>query len=140
MFDFWKRSTTNEDAVTLKILTDLVISRYANLDYDSLTNIVSTDFDKNHHYIDNKTITFSYSELEEFHFTFSSSRVKVLDNYISVSGRGKYAGFLLQIIDGKKMHCSVSDGMIKKSTNSAKKIAKILQEKYGIRDLSYLSR
>jgi len=136
LFGFLIGGEVNDDAVALKKLTDMAINKYAALEYDQLVEAISHDFDEEHRYIDSSDINFVYKELEEFQFSIRKSYSSEEFNDLSAFGLGKYAGVMLQVINGLDWHCSVSDGIAYSATGGAKKLVKVLESKYDIRDIS----
>jgi hypothetical protein len=136
MFGFLIGGEVNDDAVALKKLTDMVMNKYAALEHDQLIEAISRDFDEEHRYIDSNDINFFFKELEEFQFGFRKSYGNEAINDLSIFGRGKYAGVLLQVTDGKNWYCSVSDGIAYRATGGAKKLVKVLEKKFDIQDIS----
>jgi len=54
-------------------------------------------------------------------------------------GRGKYAGFKLFVSgDRRSWKCSASDGTIIAATGEAKKLAQLMEEKFGIKGMMRL--
>ena len=111
MFGFLIGNEVNDDAVALKKLTDMALNKYAALRYDDLAESVSRDFDEKHHHIDPHNVCFTFRELEGFQFCIKKSYREGAFNDISVFGRGKYAGILLQVTGGTNWSSSVTDGM-----------------------------
>ncbi len=126
----------NDDAVALKKLTDMVMNKYSALEHDQLAEAISSDFGEEYRYIDSNDVTFVFKELEEFQFGLKKSFSSEAINDLSIFGRGKYAGVMLQVIDGHNWYCSVSDGIAYRATGGAKKLVKVLERKYDIRELT----
>lgn len=135
MFGFLISGEVNDDAVALKKLTDMVMNKYATLEHNKLVEKITRDFDEGHRYIDSNDINFIFKELEDFQFGFRRLYGNELINDLSVFGQGKYAGVLLQVTGGKNWHCSVSDGIAYRATGGAKKLVKVLEKKYNIKDI-----
>ncbi len=47
---------------------------------------------------------------------------------------------MLQVTDGHNWHCSVSDGIAYRATGGARKLVKVLESKYDIRDISKIMK
>jgi hypothetical protein len=77
-------------------------------------------------------------------FIFSSSKIFTLSKatgsrHLTVVGRGKYAGFKLFVSgDRRSWNCSARDGAITAATAEAKKLAQLMEEKFGIRGMMRL--
>jgi hypothetical protein len=131
VFGFLIGGEVNDEAVALTKLTDLAVNRYSALKREQLVEAIERDFDQDHRYIGASEINFVYPELEHFQFGFDQSI------NLTVIGRGRYAGFMLNVIDSSRA-CSVSDGIAYRATGGAKKLVKVLVKKFGLTDTSEL--
>jgi hypothetical protein len=55
---------------------------------------------------------------------------------LAVTGSGRYAGFMLFASTDGLWRCSVSDGLAYSATGGAKKLAQLMEKKFGIRDMT----
>ena len=136
MFGFLISGEVNDDAVALKKLTDMAINKYADLHDKQLDEAISHNFDESHRSIEARNINFVFNELEDFLFSLDISPSESATHNLSIFGRGKYAGFLLQVGEGSNWQCSASDGAAYRATGGARKLVKVLIKKYGITDFS----
>ncbi len=136
MFGFLIGGEVNDDAVKLKTFTDMALNKYGNLPTDELGPAIKGDFDKDCYHIDMYTVNFRFKEIEEFLFSLESRAEEGKARTLTVFGNRKYAGFMLQVVDGENWHCSVSDGIGYRATGGAKKLAPIMKKKFGIRDFT----
>lgn len=132
MFGFLIGSEVNDYAIQLKTFAEIAIKKYAGLSRQERTDAIRKDFPKSH-YIDSHQTNFVFDEIKEFQFSFDGSPVNKDSYCLTAFGHGKYAGFMLQIIDGK-WHCSVSDGLAYRATGGAKKLAQIMEKKFDVRN------
>ena len=136
MFGFLINGEVNDEAVRLKAMTDHVLKKYFPLTCEKLTEVVILEFPGEQHYIDAHFINFVVPELAHFCFmTTIGPSPDSIGKQLSVLGRGKFAGFVLfPTLDN--WFCNVSDGIEYRATGGAKKLAKMMQKKYGVRDMS----
>lgn len=146
MFGFLIGSEVNDDAVALKKLTDMALNKYASLTHDQLAEVISRDFDEKHRFfsvhfaLTGIYANFVFPELIEFQFSVSDPGFGEKLNGLSVSGRGKYLGFMLYVSkNGSDWRCSVSNGIAYRATGGARKLVKVMSNKYGITDISGLT-
>ena len=135
LFYFFINNEVNEDAANLAAITELVFSRYCNLKYSKLEKALANDFLNCQVYIDKDGANFYYKKLPYFQFLLSMTPNKEkLPLFLSVLGKGKYAGFGLHVND-QHWSYSVKDAILFNATGGAKKLAKIMNKKYGVEKL-----
>ena len=139
MFGFLINAEVNDDAIAVKKFVELALNKYASLPRIQLIKRISNDFDENHRYIDGSNIRFVFAELKYFQFNFHNPLGDEDFHGLSATGEGKYAGFRLHVANGKDWHCSVKDGIAYRATGGAKRLAKIMHDKYGIIDIGKLN-
>lgn len=127
----------NDDAVALKKLVDLTINKYGELEPTQLKEQIPNDFEDEYHHISSDYVGFVYKELKEFQFSFHQLNNEDSNNDLMVEGRGKYAGFNLYA-RGSQWHSSARDGIAYRATGGAKKLVKVLEDKYDIQDMDKL--
>ncbi|MCL5668515.1 MAG: hypothetical protein M1392_00605 [Gammaproteobacteria bacterium] len=125
-------------AVALKKLTDMVLKKYVALPHDQLTEAISRDFDARNRCIVTDYMHFVFAELPEFQFNLGSPIREDECHDLSVIGRGKYVGFMLQVANGSNWVCSANDGISYRATSGARKLVELMNKKYGISDFSDL--
>lgn len=141
MFGVFSGGEINDDAVALKKLIDLSLSRYASLDESRRRGVIKEDFGDDHFSDDGQNITFVYPELEDFVFCFIKLHSNDDCNELSVFGRAKYEGFHLVSSKSSSWSCSADDGIVNPATGKAKKLAKLFSKKYSITNHSdFLSK
>ena len=139
MFGFLINSVVNDDAVRLKTFVDLALYKYAKIQtYKNLQEKIEADFDENARYTDNHQVSFVFPAFVDFQFCFDSIKLDKSIFPLNVIGRGKYAGFMLTVVDEKRWNSSVSDGIVYRATGGAKKLASVLEKKFSIGDMSKL--
>lgn len=140
MFGFLIKGEVNDDAVKLKTFAEMAVKKYANVSFNEAKKIVESDFMESARYIDSNQCNFYYEELPEFQFSLDRGLDEV-PLTLSVFGKGKYAGFMLQAIKGgDTWQCSTHDGIAYRATGGAKKLAQTMEKKFGFRDFSKLMR
>lgn len=138
MFGFLIKGEVNDDAVRLKALADQAMAKYMPMTREQLKEAVHRDFPADLHHIDDFSVNFVFPDLGEFLFMLDTGRGKDDDDrFLSVQGRGKYAGFMLHA-SRDNWHCSVSDGIAYRATGGAKKLVQLMESKFGILDMSKL--
>lgn len=140
MFGFLIGSEVNDDAIALKKLVDISINKYSTMKFKDITKSISQNFNDECYSITFNSADFYFKELEEFSFSIMKSNNDASPHGLSVSGRGKYAGFMLQVSDESIWHCSALDRINFSVTGGSKKLVKILEKKYGIKDISALMK
>lgn len=141
MFGFLIKGEVNDEAVRLKAIADLAARKYCFLKFEQACAAIAIDFAERQRFIQHKVCGFQYPELLDFQFHLDGA----LDPSpipLSIFGHGKYAGFLLQSSDGgARWHASVEDGISYRATGGAKMLLKILEKRFGVRDLAkFLAR
>jgi hypothetical protein len=140
MFGFLIAGEVNDDAVKLKTFADIAISKYINLTRSDFEAAISKDFPSDRRYSDRHYISFRYPELREFLFSIDIPEQGELSHHLTAFGEGRYAGFMLQV-NKAEWHCSVSNGISYNATGGAKKIAQIMENKFGVKNITrYLKR
>lgn len=136
-FGFSITKEINNDAVKLKAVTQIISSRYCNLECSILKEALLSDFPKEQVYIDSHYATFYYMELSYFKFILNFySNGNNFPLFLTVQGIGKYTGFMLHL-NGDRMFTSVKDYIIVSATGSAKKLAKVMKREFGVGDLKH---
>tara|TARA_B100000745_G_scaffold299342_1_gene249958 strand:- start:703 stop:1140 length:438 start_codon:yes stop_codon:yes gene_type:complete len=133
MFGFLIGGEVNDYAVQLKTFADIAIKKYAHLSQQDRADAIKQDFPGSGYVGSNQT-NFVFDEIKEFQFSFDHSLIGKNAYCLTAFGSGKYAGFMLQIIDGK-WNCSVSDGLAYNATGGAKKLAEIMEKKFDVRNM-----
>lgn len=134
MFGFLIKNEVNDDAVRLKTVVDDLVARYGDLPTADRPAALQRDLvDKVH--VDEHNVTFQVSRLDYFTFTYALSATPMDPDTIMVTGLGKYAGFMM-FASPRSAHCEASDGILKRSTAGATKLARTLDKKFGISDLT----
>jgi hypothetical protein len=127
------KSVVNDDAVKLKTVTDLVVAKYLPMSPEQLQTALATDF-PDHHDIDGSTMAFWFSDMPEISFMLLA--VGDGANGLSVVGRDRYAGFRLFVSHELRWHCSVRDGIGYAATAGARKLAQLMERRFGVRDIT----
>ncbi len=134
MFGFLIKSEVNDDAVRLKTIVDDLVARYGKLHTNERPAALNRDFPGNVH-ADEYNVTIQIARLNYFSFTYALSATPMDPDTIMVTGLGKYAGFMM-FASPRAAHCEASDGILTRSTAGAKKLARTLDKKFGISDLT----
>ena len=140
MFGFLIGGMVNDDAVKLKTFIDMALNKFGALSTAELGAAIEKEFDKEHCHVDMHTVNFQFKELEDFLFAFDSFVEEGKPRALTAHGRGKFAGFMLQVVDGDKWLCSVSDGIAYRATGGAKKLVQVMQKKFGVQDFTKLMK
>ena len=136
MFGFLYKGIVNDDAVTLRNLVNRVMQEYASLSSAELKDAIARDFDDPYKLITDHEVFFTYAELPEFDIGFRRLRDDDDAHDISVIAKGKYTGFQLQAFGSGDVQCWAIGGATFRVTGPAKYLAKTMQQKYGIDDVS----
>ena len=136
MFGFLIGGLVNDDAVKLITFTEMSLNKYGTLSTGELLTSIQSDFKEDHFHISDNRTTFVFGEIPEFQFSFEKRFRDEKGCTLTAFGKGKYAGLMLQVIDGDQWQCSVSDGILYRATGGAKKMAKILRKKFDVQDIS----
>lgn len=129
------KDEVNDVAVKLKTLTDLAAAKYLPMSDEELKAALPRDFPVDHYQIGSDTAMFVFPDMSDFSFmlsTFTGSK------QLMINGRGKYTGITLFVHEGGVWHCSVEDGVVYSATGGAKKLAQVVQQKFGIKDMKSL--
>ena len=140
MFGFLISGAVNDDAVKLKTFTDLALNKYGALSAAEQGGAIGREFDKEHCYVDAREVNFRFKELDDFLFSFTEPNEVGRPRSLSATGKGRYMGFMLQVIDGDNWQSSVSDGIAYKATGGAKKLQQVMEKKFGVRNFEKLMR
>lgn len=136
-FSFLIGGIVNDDAVRLKTYCDLVVGRYLSLSVSDLHAAIGRDFPGERSYCDQKTTSFAFADLKHFRFSIDHWDQDNRPKTLSVVGHGQYAGYMLQGFDGGTSWASlVSDGIAYRATGGAKKLARVMEKKFSVRDNS----
>ncbi len=131
------KSEANDHAVRLKTLTEMA-ARYLDLPADTLREVLARDFSASQ--ISGDSFGFVYRTSPEFEFRISGIGKEKSARSIMVMGRGELTGYTLYGNDGGTLWFSVaSDGPFSVATGAAMKLAKTMQAKFDIDDLSRLA-
>lgn len=135
MFAFLIKKEVNDDAVRLKLLCDKALNDYLLVPYDEALNLARDRFQSRSFYLSSDEFGFVFAELPEFQF--ARSRNFPFGDCLFATGRGKYHGFQLWIkSDGQDCMCSVYDGVSSSATGGARKLAKLMEKKYNVQDIT----
>lgn len=131
------KGVSSDHAVRLKTLMDLVVSKYLDMPTDELSSAIQRDFPSGQSAVENYTVTFVFSGTPEFQFYLDrTNELRALRN-VRAMGRGELTGFTLFVNDGAERWFSLAkDGVFSAATGAAKALAKAMEKKYGIDDLS----
>lgn len=140
MFGFLIGGVVNDDAVKLKTFTDMALNKYRALSTAELGAEIEKEFDEEHFHVGTHTVNFRFKELEYFLFMFESFMEEEKPRNLTVVGKGRYAGFMLQVVDGDKWFCSVSDGIAYRATGGAKKLVQVMEKKFGVQNFTKLMK
>lgn len=133
------KGEVNDRAVQLKTLVDMA-KRYLDLPTDALNAAVQRDFPGQQSAVENDCATFVYPDAPEFQFYINHTDLEASKRSLMVRGRGELTGYVLHVNDGGTNWFSVaSDGPLTSATGAARKLAKTMQTKFGIDDLSRLA-
>ena len=136
------KDEVKNDAVKLKTHTNLAAAKYLPMSDEELKAALPRDFPSDHYGFEFDNATFVFADMPDFIFT--SSKIFTLSKAtgsrnLTVAGRGKYAGFKLFVSgDRRSWTCSAKDGAITAATGEAKKLAQVMEEKFGIKGMMRL--
>ena len=135
------KDEVNNDAVKLKTHTNLAAAKYLPMSDEELKAALPRDFPSDHYGFEFDNATFVFADMPDFIFTsskiFTLSKATGSQN-LTVVGRGKYAGFKLFVSgDRRSWKCSARDGTTA-ATGEAKKLAQLMEEKFGIKGMMRL--
>lgn len=136
MFGFLISAEVNDDSVKVKTLMDMALQKYASLPEAQLKLSIANDFDKDYCDVDTYYVTFVYRELEDFLFSLETTKHDGIAPTLSVSGRGKYAGIMIQATTDGDWYSNVSGGVAYQPTGGARSMAKIMEKKFGVTDMT----
>ena len=136
------KNEVTDDAVKLKTLTNLAAAKYLPMSDEELKAALPLDFPSDHYGFEFGNATFVFADMPDFIFTlskiFTLSTATGSQN-LTVVGRGKYAGFKLFVSGARRSwKCSARDGTITAATGEAKKLAQLMEEKFGIKGMMRL--
>lgn len=139
MFGFLITGEVNDDAVRLKTMTDLALSRYLPHTIDELRDLMAHDFTEKEYRIDfHDNVTWTFPDLPMFQFTFDTRRFSgEIERGLTVIGMGKYAGFTLHATS-KNWICSVSNGLTYRATGGARKLARLMVKKFDVSNTTWM--
>ncbi|MDP7546243.1 MAG: hypothetical protein QGF20_03035 [Alphaproteobacteria bacterium] len=140
VFGFLISGAVNDDAVKLKTFTDMALSKFGGLSAAEQSDAIEKEFNKEHCHVDLHEANFRFKELDDFLFSFSESFEPGKPRSLSVHGKGRYMGFMLQVINGGSWSCSVSDGIAYSATGGAKKLQQVMKKKFGVRNFDKLMK
>lgn len=137
LFSFLISDLVNDEAVKLKAFCDMVVARYLSLNVGDLQRVIARDFPNRQSVCDPKSTSFVFKELPKFQFNIDHWDQDNRPKTLTVHGRGEYTGYMLQGFDaGEEWASLVSDGLAYNATGAAKKLARTMTSKFGIRDNS----
>lgn len=133
MLGFLIGKEVNDDAIRLNLICDYIKYRLMPLSRDEMWNKIERDFDDAHRHTGKDGITIVFKEMPLFtiHFYFDKQH----SHLFQIVGRARYAGFVLHWRNDFK-DCSAADGIGQAATGGARKLAQIMQKKFGFRDIS----
>ena len=130
------KEQASDSAVRLKTLAGMA-SRYLAMPSDELAQALVRDFQAPAH---GDSTGFDYPEAPEFHFIISGIDKDAAKRSLMVIGRGELRGYTLHCNDGGQRWFSVvANSPFSEATGAAKKLAKTMQSKFGVEDLSRLA-
>lgn len=122
----------NDDAVKLKTLIDVALNKYGNLPIKQLAEAAKNEFDYSTT-LSSKDIIFRFKELDSFMFYFSESTDDNKKSSLVVTGTRKYQNFSLSACK-EFWSCCTMDRGYHRTTSKAKKLMKVMVEKFDVRD------
>jgi hypothetical protein len=99
---------------------------------EQLELVLPTDFPGDQHDIGLSTMTWVFPDMPDF------SLLLDIPYSLTVMGTGRYAGFMMFVSEELHWHCSVRDGRSYSATAGAKKLAQLMEGKFGVRDTTRL--
>ena len=134
MFGWLIKDRVNDDAVRLKALADLVVSRYLPLSRDELEAAVKQDFPGELSFVDSDRVVFQ--EAPEFTFAINVDWLGTGNpaSGLTIMAIDKYAGFSLYANAEGLWFCSAEDGVFARTTAGSKKLVKAMKAKFGVPD------
>ncbi|MGB8487717.1 MAG: hypothetical protein WCD67_15745, partial [Xanthobacteraceae bacterium] len=110
MLNTWTQNAVHRDADRLMDLAPQIAERYCRLDLAAAREKIHADFADAPRRIDEHLCRFSRADFPQFEFSLhiGLSRDRLA---LSVHGRDRYQGFMLQTVDGQRWYASVSDGI-----------------------------
>lgn len=136
MFGFLIKGEVNDDAVKLKTFAGMAVKNYMHFSFNEAKKAIESDFEDSKRSIGEHHCTWIYAELPDFQFILSKG---VGDEVFTLmaNGRAKYAGFTLYVGDGgKQWSASVQDEICYRATGGAKKLIQLMENKFGIENMS----
>ena len=137
MFGFLIKNEARRDAARLKLLVDQCAAKYRGQTPDEAYTKLRSELGADRVYRSPHELSFTFAEAPYFHFSYDLFQAEAGLTNLSVSGRGKYVGFMLTDVGGS-MHSSVWDGINHRATAGAKSLAKTLERDHDIRDFTKL--
>ena len=140
MFGFFKGNGQRKTADWIKARAEGVLAEYLRLPKQELRARLTREFPADTTYCSVHEASFKFPEEPEFLFSIDmgGSLGGVDDRALAVFGQGRYAGFLLMAVPGRKWHCSVSDGLREKATRKAKALARVFERELEVPDFSWV--
>lgn len=107
MLNTWTQNAVHRDADRLMDLAPQIAERYCRLDLAAAREKIHADFADAPRRIDEHLCRFSRADFPQFEFSLhiGLSRDRLA---LSVHGRDRYRGFMLQTVDGQRWYASVS--------------------------------
>jgi len=136
MFGWLFKNEVNDDAVRLKTLADIAASKYCRLSLEDACVAIKGDFSVQLRHTDRSSCLFVFKDLPDFFFNLHLNHLQPGTLDLGAHGEGKYAGFLLQTHDGGARWSCLASGFKRKETDGAKKMAELLEKKFGIINFS----
>jgi hypothetical protein len=126
MLDTWTQNAVH--------LAPQIAERYCRLDLAAAREKIHADFADAPRRIDEHLCRFSRADFPQFEFSLhiGLSRDRLA---LSVHGRDRYQGFMLQTVDGQRWYASVSDGITYRAAAEAPTLLAVVEARYEVRNM-----
>jgi hypothetical protein len=115
-------------------LAPQIAARYCCLDLATARERIQADFADGPRRIDEHMCRFARADFPQFEFSLhiglSCDRLA-----LSIHGRDRYQGFMLQTIDGRHWQASVSDGLSYRAAAGAPALLAVVEDRYDVRNM-----
>lgn len=134
MLNTWTQNAVHRDADRLMDLAPQIADRYCRLDLAAAREKIHADFADAPRRIDEHLCRFSRADFPQFEFSLhiGLSRDRLA---LSVHGRDRYQGFMLQTVDGQRWYASVSDGITYRAAAEAPTLLAVVEARYEVRNM-----
>jgi len=122
------------DADRLMDLAPQIAERYCCLDLATARERIETDFADGPRRIDEHLCRFARADFPQFEFSLHIG-LRYDRLALSVHGRERYQGFLLQTSDGRRWQASVADGITYRAAPAAPMLLADVEERYEVRNM-----